>query len=188
MENLTKYILFVFTKNDNPQEFAEQIAEELSVISDSPKINFYFGPDSTVFTLSTLDSYQDIKDYVDMILDFDTIHYILLPYTNDTLSFGLPDEVVKHLFNDGITDYLSGKDKKCDEKDYQAQNMLRNNIKEEFFLDLSEFIDDDDDDDIYQLKRKKRKPTFDELFDKLADLGVESLSKEELELLNKYSK
>ena len=188
MDNLTKYILFVLTKNDNPQEFAEQIAEELSVISDIPKVNFYFGPESTVYTISTLDSYQDVKDYVDMILDYDTISYFLVPYTNDNLSYGLPDEVAKHLFNDGINDYMSGKNKICDENDYEVRTMLMNNIRNEFFLDLSEFVDEDDDDDISQLKNKKRTPTFDELFDKLADGGIESLSKEELQLLNQYSK
>ena len=56
------------------------------------------------------------------------------------------------------------------------------------FLDFSEFVDEDEDDDISKLKNKKRKPTFDELFDKLADAGIESLSKEELQLLNQYSK
>lgn len=188
MENLTKYILFVLTKNDNPQEFAEQIAEELSVISDIPKVNFYFGPESTVYTISTLDSYQDVKDYVDMILDYDTISYILLPYTDDNLSYGLPDEVAKHLFNDGVNDYMSGKNKICDENDYEVRNMLMNNIRTDFFLDFSEFVDEDEDDDISKLKNKKRKPTFDELFDKLADAGIESLSKEELQLLNQYSK
>ena len=188
MENLTKYILFVFTKNDNPQEFAEQIADELSVISDVPKVNFYFGPESTVYTISTLDSYLDVKDYVDMILDFDTISYILLPYTDDNLSYGLPDEVAKHLFNDGVNDYMSGKNKICDENDYEVRNMLMNNIRAEFFLDFSEFVDEDEDDDISQLKYKKRKPTFDELFDKLVDEGIKSLSEEELQLLNQYSK
>jgi hypothetical protein len=66
--------------------------------------------------------------------------------------------------------------------------MLMNNIRAEFFLDFSEFVDEDEDDDISQLKYKKRKPTFDELFDKLADEGIKSLSEEELQLLNQYSK
>jgi len=90
MNDLTKYILFVFAKNDNPKEFTEQIAEELCVISDTPNLNFYFGPESSVFTISTLDSHEDVKDYVDMILDVGDIMYILLPYTSDNLSYGLP--------------------------------------------------------------------------------------------------
>jgi hypothetical protein len=88
MDNLTKYILFVFAKNDNPKEFTEQIAEELCVISDTPNLNFYFGPESSVFTISTLDSYEDVKDYVDMVLGVGEIMYVLLPYTSDKLSYG----------------------------------------------------------------------------------------------------
>jgi hypothetical protein len=109
MNDLTKYILFVFAKNDNPKEFTEQIAEELCVISDTPNLNFYFGPESSVFTISTLDSHQDVKDYVDMILGVGDIMYVLLPYTSDNLSYGLPKKISKHLFNDGINDFMSQK-------------------------------------------------------------------------------
>ena len=188
MENLTKYILFVLTKNDNPQEFAEQIAEELSVISDVPKVNFYFGPESTVYTISTLDSYQDVKDYVDMILDYDTISYFLLPYTDDTLSYGLPYEVSKHLFNNGVNDYMSGKHKICDENENEVRTMLMNNIRNEFFLDLSEFVDEDEEwSDIDEIKNKQRGPSLDELLEKIKEKGLNSLTEKELTQLNKYS-
>ena len=106
MDDLTKYILFVFAKNDNPKEFTEQIAEELCVISDTPNLNFYFGPESSVFTISTLDSYEDVKDYVDMILGVGDIMYVLLPYTPDKLSYGLQTTISDHLFNDGVNDYM----------------------------------------------------------------------------------
>jgi hypothetical protein len=66
--------------------------------------------------------------------------------------------------------------------------MIRNQIKNDFFFDLSNFDDDDDEDDeIIKLKCKKRKLTFDEVFNKLAESGLESLSKEELQTLNKLS-
>jgi hypothetical protein len=192
MNGLTKYILFVFTKNDNPQEFTEQIAEELSVISDAPKINYYYGPESSVFTISTLDSYVDVRDYVDMILDITGITYILLPYTPDNMSYNLSPQVSNHLFNDGVCDYMSGNN---EDKDSSVRNMLRNHIKEEFFLDFSKFDDEDDDDDDFfgtsdmiKFKCQKIKPTFDELFDKIADSGIGSLTPEELVTLNQYSK
>jgi hypothetical protein len=54
-------------------------------------------------------------------------------------------------------------------------------------LDLSEFEIDDDEDEIIQLKTKKRKPTFDELFEKIAELGVDSLTQDEKKLLNQYT-
>jgi hypothetical protein len=186
MNGLTKYILFVFTKNDNPKEFTEQIADELSVLSDSPKLNYYYGPESSVFTISTLDSYEDVKDYVDMILGVGEIMYVLLPYTPDKLSYGLPKKISEHLFNDGINDYMSENTKKFDENELKVQNMIRNQIREDFFLGL-EWIDIDDFPEEKIIKTKKT-PTFDELFDKIAESGIESLTQEELLILNQYSK
>jgi hypothetical protein len=186
MNGLTKYILFVFTKNDNPKEFTEQIADELSILSDSPKLNYYYGPESSIFTISTLDSYEDVKDYVDMILGIDEIMYILLPYTPDKLSYGLPKKISEHLFNDGISDYMSENTKIFDENELEVQNVIRNQIREDFFLGL-EWIDIDDFPKGKIIKTKKI-PTFDELFEKIAESGIESLSQEELLTLNQYSK
>lgn len=187
MNGLTKYILFVFAKNDNPKEFTEQIAEELCVISDTPNLNFYFGPESSVFTISTLDSYEDVKDYVNMILGVGDIMYILLPYTPDKLSYGLPTKISQHLFNDGINDYMSGKTEKSDDKEDMVRNMIRDKIREEFFLNFEEW---DDEDELLNnnLTKSKKRPTFDELFEKIAESGIDSLTPEELETLNQYSK
>lgn len=184
MNGLTKYILFVFAKNDNPKEFTEQIAEELCVISDTPNLNFYFGPESSVFTISTLDSYEDVKDYVDMILGVGEIMYILLPFTSDKMSYGLPKKISEHLFNDGVGDYMSGK---TDDKEDMVRNMIRDKIREEFFLNFEE---SEDDDELYgnNLTKLKKRPTFDELFEKIAESGIDSLTPEELETLNQYSK
>lgn len=188
MKNFTKYILFVFTKNDNPKEFTEQIADELTVISDVPNVNYYFGPESSVFTITTLDSFEDIKDYVDMILGVETITYILLPYTSDKLSYGLPKKVSEHLFNDGVCDYMSDKTSNSDPNELEVRNVIRNQIKNDFFFDLSNFDDDEEEwTDIDEIKNKKRKLTFDEVFDKLAESGLESLSQEELLILKKLS-
>ena len=186
MSGLTKYILFVFTKNDNPQEFTEQIAEELSILSDTPNLNYYYGPESSVFTISTLDSFEDVKEYVDMVLGVETITYVLLPYTPDNMSFSLPTEVSKHLFNDGVCDYMSEKTKKTDEKDDEVRNMLRDKIRNEFLLKV-EWMDIDDFPKEKIIKTKKI-PTFDELFEKIAESGIESLTPEELVTLNQYSK
>jgi len=177
----------LWDKNDNPQEVTEQIPEVLSIFLDTPNLNYYYGPESSVFTISTLDKFEDVKDYVEMVLGIDNITYILLPYTPDNMSFNLPPEVAKHLFNDGVCDYMSGKTEKLDDKDTEVRNMIRDKIREEFFLDLTGWVDIDDfpkEKIIYN----KKTPTFDELFEKIAELGIESLTPEELIPLNQYSK
>jgi hypothetical protein len=190
MNGLTKYILFVFTKNDNPKEFTEQIAEELCVISDTPNLNFYFGPESSVFTISTLDSHQDVKDYVDMILDVGDIMYVLLPYTSDNLSYGLPKKISEHLFNDGISDFMSEKSNNSYTEEFEVRKMIQDKIRDNFNLNVDNFdfeYDEDEWSDIDKIKNKQRSPSLDELLEKIKKKGLNSLTEKELSQLNKYS-
>jgi len=190
MNNLTKYILFVFAKNDNPKEFTEQIAEELCVISDTSNLNFYFGPESSVFTISTLDSHQDVKDYVDMILDVGDIMYVLLPYTSDNLSYGLPKKISKHLFNDGISDFMSEKPNNSYTEEFEVRKMIQDKIRDNFNLNVDNFdfeYDEDEWIDIDEIKNKQRSPSLDELLEKIKEKGLNSLTEKELSQLNKYS-
>jgi hypothetical protein len=190
MNALTKYILFVFAKNDNPKEFTEQIAEELCVISDTPNLNFYFGPESSVFTISTLDSYEDVSDYVDMILGVGDIMYVLLPYTSDKLSYGLPEKISKHLFNDGISDFMSEKSSNSYTEEVDIRKMIQDKIRDNFKLNIENFDFDYDEDewtDIDEIKNKQRNPSLDELLDKIKEKGLNSLTEKELLQLNKYS-
>jgi hypothetical protein len=190
MDGLTKYILFVFAKNDNPKEFTEQIAEELCVISDTPNLNFYFGPESSVFTISTLDSHQDVKDYVDMILDVGDIMYVLLPYTSDNLSYSLPEKISKHLFNDGISDFMSEKPNNSYTEEFEVRKMIQDKIRDNFNLNVDNFdfeYDEDEWSDIDEIKNKQRSPSLDELLEKIKEKGLNSLTEKELSQLNKYS-
>jgi hypothetical protein len=190
MKDLTKYILFVFAKNDNPKEFTEQIAEELCVISDTPNLNFYFGPESSVFTISTLDSYEDVKDYVDMILGIEDIMYVLLPYTSDKLSYGLPEKISKHLFNDGISDFMSEKSLGSEPNEFEVRKMIQDQIRDSFKLNIENFDFDYDENewtDIDEIKNKQRSPSLDELLEKIKEKGLNSMTEKELLQLNKYS-
>jgi hypothetical protein len=191
MNELTKYILFVFAKNDNPKEFTEQIADELSVLSDTPNLNFYFGPESSVFTISTLDSHQDVKDYVDMILNVGDIMYVLLPYTSDNLSYGLPEKISKHLFNDGISDFMSENPKNSEPNEFEVRKIIQDHIKDTFKLNVEnfdfEYDEDDEWSDIDEIKNKQRTPSLDELLEKIKEKGLNSLTEKELTQLNKYS-
>ena len=103
------------------------------------------------------------------------------------MSYGLPDKVSKHLFNDGVSDYMSEKPKNSQPNDSEVRNMLRNHIQNSFFLDLSDFDDENDDDEIALIRQKKQKLTFDDVFDKLAESGIKSLNKDELLILKQYS-
>lgn len=198
MENLTKYILFVFGENDNPKVFTQELAEELTVLSDTPRVNFYFGPEHSVLTFSTLDTFEDVSEYLEMILGLEDVIYILVPYSHDKLSYNMPINLIKNLFDDDKCDFLSGKDKEESDDDISVQKMMQDNFKgfwrpsgNDLPPSMSfRFIDneDDEDDDIKKLKMKKSKPSLDFILDKIKESGTKSLTDEEIKLLNKYSK
>jgi hypothetical protein len=81
---------------------------------------------------------------------------------------------------------MSEKPKNFDKNEIEVQNMIRNQIRDEFLLKV-EWMDIDDFPKEMIIKTKKT-PTFDELFDKIAESGIESLTQEELQTLNQYSK
>ena len=190
-----KYILFVFAKSKNQDDFVTEIAEEIAVITKSTNIKFYYGPEASVYTFSTTDTLKDIKEYLDIILSESKSTYFLLPYETDKLSFSLPDDISSHLFNDKLSDIektgLNLESKEWSESDFKK---LDEEMFEKFLNVFSE--NDEDDDDISKLiKRTKEvkvndfvsEDQFNEILSKISDKGIASLSERELSLLNKYS-
>jgi hypothetical protein len=184
-----KYILFVFAKSKNQDDFVTEIAEEIAVITKSTNIKFYYGPEACVFTFDTVDDFKSVSEYVDIILSEGEVSYFLLPYSSDKLSFGLPEDISNHLFTDKLSEI-----KKLD----QDLEIKFKKLDEELFEKMMDFMgdDDEDDDDISKLiKRTKTTKVddyisenqFNSILDKINSDGMSSLSKKELDLLKKYS-
>jgi hypothetical protein len=182
MNKLTSYILFVFAKHKEQEKFITSLAEELSVISDSLNIKFYYGPESGIFTFDTMDEFSIVKEYMDIMFCESKIVYMLLPYEHDKMSVGLTDDIYKHLFTQNVSENMTGFEP-------EAQKMLSKELKETVDLFFEKVNDDDDEDDeIKKIKSKSPIPSLDNLLDKIKDNGMASLTKKELSLLEQYSK
>ena len=182
MNKLTSYILFVFAKHNEQEEFITSLAEELSVISDSLNIKFYYGPESGIFTFNTMDEFQIVKEYMEIMFCESKIVYMLLPYEHDKMSVGLTDDIYKHLFTQNISENMSGFEP-------EAQKMLSKELKERVDLFFDKITDDEDEDDeIKKIKSKLPIPSLYNILDKIKDNGMASLTKKELSLLEQYSK
>ena len=98
------------------------------------------------------------------------------------MSYWLDPKIENHLFN---TDNPSKEDTNTLEEQLEAQKLFFGDLEEETDMVLTE----SEEDDLLKIKKNKKKElTFDELFDKIADYGYESLSSYEKELLKKYTK
>jgi len=104
-------------------------------------------------------------------------------------AYRLPEDVSKHLFTDKLSDI-----KKMD----QDLEVRFKKLDDELFEKMMNFMgeDDDEDDDISKLiKRTKTTKVddyisenqFNSILDKINSEGMSSLSKKELDLLEKYS-
>jgi hypothetical protein len=187
-ETNINYILFFFGKHVNNQEkLVKNIAEDLIVISDSKDIKYYFGSESAIFTFKSGENFIMLDEYMKIIFDEMECNYFLLPYNPDNMSVGLSNETSKHLFSDNNDENMS-------ENGFEAQQMLSKELKDKFSFFFNktdeeyDFNDDDDDTELLKIKKKPQTPTIDDILDKINDEGIRSLTKEELYLLENYSK
>lgn len=186
---LKKYVLCVYAKHDNQDEFVRLIANEIALITMSPDVRFYYGNDSMIFTFQSSEPTEDIFEFVGIVLGATKITYMLFPYTDDNLSVNLTDEVKKYLF--GGEDLV-----KNDDNTISVQNLLNeDNINQEllfeFYSESSDELDDDDEvlQKIYrENNKKKKKPSVDEILDKIRLSSINSITKEEKEILDNYAK
>jgi hypothetical protein len=186
MKTQTKYILFVFTKQDNLNELVTLVAEELTPISYSPKINYYYDNQSMIFTFDSQEEFGDIKEYVDILFDDLDMTYVLLPYNTDNMSYNTPIDVSNHLFDLNLPEDVSGN---IDAGRKLLHDELTDNVMSFFKkIEFNEEIDEDDDEDILLKQIKPLPLTLDNILDKINDCGISSLTNDELNLLNKYSK
>jgi hypothetical protein len=198
MENKTfKYILFVFAKSKNQDDFVIEIAEEISVITKSKNVRYYYGPEAVVFTFSTLDDLKSVAEYVDIILSEGEVSYFLLPYSTDNMSFGLPKDISEHLFTDKLSE-IDKLERDLDVKWSKLDSDFKKLDEEMFEKFMNVFSDEDDEDDDISRLIKRTKTTkvddyvsenvFNSILDKINTDGMSALTKKELDFLKQYSK
>ena len=165
-----KYLLFVFAKHEKNQEkFVKIIAEDITVVSDSPEVNFYFGPESVIYSFSSNENPKDLKEFFDILLASLGIVYFMTPFEPDKMSYWIDPDIEKTLLN---TDKSARKVHLDDEKLIKVQQLL--------------FGDTDSEEEVEVSKPKVF--SLDDLLDKIIDSGIDSLTTEEKNLLNEYSK
>ena len=177
-----EYILFVFATHKNQGAFVKVLAEDIVSVVGKSDIKYYYGPESSIFVFKTFDEEKKIQEYFSTVLGESGIVYFLVRHEPDKMSYWLDPNIEKHLFN---TDNSSKDSSNTLEEQLEAQKLFFGDLEEETDMVLTE----SDEDDLLKLrKNKKTEPTFDELFNKIADQGYESLSSFEKELLKKYTK
>jgi hypothetical protein len=194
-----KYILICIGDYSKVQnEVIQKIANEIMPMVSSPTVKYYNNDLNLIYHFESTIDFSDLKLLIDDAVSQFVGMYFLTGCTPN-MSLGMPQELYDYLFNledNGMTppdmNSISNQVIEVDEEFMRSvkeiQDMILSDMEEIKFTDDCE----DDDNDLARIVRKSKKmeevPTLDNLLDKIASNGMGSLSKDEKELLEQYSK
>ena len=168
---MKKYLLTVMGEITN-ESTCKSIAVSLSPIVDSPNMKFQYTKGVLLFHFASEVPHAELYDFIQGTL-YGIINVFILSEYDDKMSVFMPKDIKDHLFdldNDG--------------GDAQMRITLD---------DIDEDMEDETDEDyvallLEEVKRKVKRPSLDQLLDKIKSKGIGSLSQFEKETLESYSK
>jgi len=172
---MNNYLLTVFGEFET-KEMCQNVALSITPIVDSPNLKFQHSKGVLLFHFSSEIPKEEIYEYVKGVLYGVTESFILTTITDD-VSVSMPKDIYNHLFD---LDSANGEiDMKLD------MTRIKNNL---------DFMEQEEDDLVALLLEEMRennvikKPSLDQILDKVLTNGMESLSSFEKDTLETYSK
>ena len=181
-----KYIIFIFGETDNQDKFVNLVCDSIILNINVDYIKFFYGDTSCVYTFKSETPFDEVSKKVTEILKNINVSYFLLPYSDFEINARIDEATLEHLFGKDLDEEIPD----SDEMDLVEPQTFFSRL-DEALENLKEGIDDYDDEiDIEILPRlKKKKPikTLDEILDQINENGLNSLTEEDKQLLEKYS-
>jgi hypothetical protein len=172
---MNNYLLTVFGEFET-KEMCQNVALSITPIVDSPNLKFQHSKGVLLFHFSSEIPKEEIYEYVKGVLYGLSESFILTTMTDDVSVF-MPKDIYNHLFD---LDSANGElDMKLD------MTRIKNNL---------DFMEQEEDDLVALLLEEMRennvikKPSLDQILDKVLTNGMESLSPFEKDTLETYSK
>lgn len=172
-----EYLLFAFGDYKESEPHIKLIVDNVSQISNKD-VRYQYGDAGIIVNFETKLNTDEISKFFEESLTKLTAMFFVFP-VNDNMILSMDEDIHAHLF--GETDKKSG------------------NKSLNFTVDMTDiptFGDSDTTNSIEKLfsllfqppKTQVQKPTLDQLLDKIIESGIESLTENEIKLLNEYSK
>jgi len=181
-----KYIIFIFGETDNQDKFVNLLCDNIILNIKVEYIKFFYGDTSCVFTFKSETQFEEVSNKVTKILEKIDVSYFLLPYSDFEINARIDDATLEHLFGKELDEEIPD----SDEMDLVEPQTFFSRL-DEALANMKDNIEDYDDEiDIEILPRlKKKKPvkTLDEILDQINENGLNSLTEEDKQLLEKYS-
>ena len=170
---MKNYLLTVMGDIDS-DKMCKEIALSISPLVDSPNLKFQHKNGLMMLHFGTEVNKQEIYDYVQGVL-YGTVDTFTLMEINDDVSVFMPKDIHGHLFDlESMDDDVSMKlnmDSVINNEDFEEK------IEDEFISTV-----------IAELNKQIKRPSLDQILDKMIDKGYDKLTEHEKETLENYSK
>ena len=184
MESIDKrYMLFIFGDFTEMENFIDEISYQLITVVSSQFLKFNYGEFGMVLHFRANETFSELKEYIEMCLD-DVVEQYFLMEATENVDIKMERKLKRDFLNiDGVKKENKNKEvdveKLSEEKEKKIGNIM------EFILPLSE--------DIINIpmtfkRPESPKPTVDQILEKITENGIESLTKEEKQILDNYGK
>ena len=177
-----QYMLFMFGDFADNETFVNDVSYQLITVVCSKFMKFNYCEFGMVINFRTKETFQDLKEYVDMCMNEIVEQYFLMEVTSN-IDIKMEQKLKRDFLNiDGVKKPTKtkgvSKDDLTEEKKKRISGMM------EFIFPLT-------GDEIkfpFNREEKKEKPTVDQILDKISEEGIESLTEEEKQILDNYGK
>jgi hypothetical protein len=175
---MKKYLLSMHGEFES-KEMCKVIATTITPIVDSPHLKFSYRKNNMLFCFESEVDREELNSYIEGSL-FGIFNYFILSVVDDNLSVCMDEETKGHLF-----------DVNKDSEDVEMRIDMKQEI---YFPDENSFYSEMGEDTKFiesilsELKTKLRKPSIDEILDKIRDNGMESITQYEKDILDNFGK
>lgn len=186
-----QYLLFIFGDFKDNEKFVELISTQLSLFTDKNSyLKYNYGDYGMVLHFQSEFSFYNLRDHVHITLEKVVPQYFLMEKPKHLYAF-MPPELKLNLFD------LNEENDNIEQKDVNFKDMM--NIVDNFLINISSTFNEDifSEEHMESMfenimskvdKQDYEKPTMDELLEKIKDNGLNSLTEQEKQILDEYSK
>jgi len=180
MESLDKrYMLFLFGDFSLTETFADEISYQLISVVSSKFLKFNYGEFGMVCHFRSGETFLNLKEYVDMVLNDITEQYFLVE-VGESFDIKMDRKLKKEFLNiDGEKTENKTGSIEINEISVKTNKKEMDNMFHMLFpiMDPNFFKKEEE---------KQKEPSVDEILDRISEEGVESLTEREKQILDNY--
>jgi len=186
-----QYMIFIYGDYKDKDKIVELIAIQLSAFSNPETyLKYNYGDFGIVVNFNSDFSFYELRDHIHIVLEKVVDQYFLIE-TPNAMYAHMPPEMKLNLFD------LNEENQKFEETTKTKKN--ESNIMDNFIFNMAstllpnDILSEEDMDKMFenimtQVNNKEPKPTIDEILEKIQEMGIDSLTNFEKQILDEYAK